>query len=129
LLNTTKYREMKTCKGKLPNRTVTWCKAEVLVMRSREQPRPFLGGGLLPQCQRQLLNSWSSRLDTHGIGNNILSKSCGQRLKRNQAARDEGGRTLDSDITKAPGSSVEVRRSRRKHRQIEQVNIPQQEAA
>ena len=36
LLNTTKYRERKTCKGKLPNQIVTWCKAEVLVMRNRE---------------------------------------------------------------------------------------------
>jgi hypothetical protein len=41
--------------------------------------------------------------------------------------REEAWR-LDSDKKKAPGSSAEVRGSRRKRRQTEQENIPQQEA-
>ena len=39
LLNAPKYRQRKTCKGRLPNRTVTWWKARVLVMRIREHER------------------------------------------------------------------------------------------
>jgi len=109
LLNAPKYRKWATCKGRLPNRTVTWWKAKVLVMRNREQPSPFLGGGLLPRNQQQPLNSWSSRLDTHEMENRILSRSRGHRLMRKQAAIDTGRRTLDSDKRKAPGSSAKVR--------------------
>jgi hypothetical protein len=46
----------KTCKDKLPNRIVTWCKAEVLGNEKQEQSRPVLGRGLLPRYQRQPLS-------------------------------------------------------------------------
>jgi hypothetical protein len=98
--------------------------AKVLVMRNREQPPPFLGGGLLPRNQQKPLNSWSGRLDTHGMRNRILSKSRGKKLMRKQAARDTGRRTLDSDKRKAPGSSAKARGSRRKRWQTEQGYTP-----
>jgi hypothetical protein len=62
------------------------------------------------------------------MGNNILSKSRKHRLMRKHVPRDEGRKTLDSDKRKAPGSSAhQVRVLRRKRRQTEQENIPQQE--
>ena len=74
------------------------------VGNEKERARQLLGGRLLHRYQRQPWNSWSSKLDTHGMGNNILSKSCGHRLMRKQAAKQ--GREDASDKKIAPGSSV-----------------------
>jgi hypothetical protein len=93
------------------NRTVIWCKIKVLVMRNREQPRPFLGSGLLRRYQWQ---PWNGAADlktqyTWDGKKGLCSRAGGRVIAKTIEKQGK----VDANKKKA-GSSAGVRGSRRK---------------
>jgi len=103
VLNGPNKRNCKKCKGKLPNRTVTW-QAKGLVMRKREHDRYWaavcragIDGNLgMARAAEWIHVGW-------GMGVSPEAGGAGGKGVMWKRARDKGRGTLDTDKEKAGG--------------------------